>query len=89
MQPDRIAQLEEAVTKMRTELDSLMGSYYKNNFNSSQTFNKDVVFNTRLKVPSYSTAPSVSEVGDLIEVGGVLYICTVAGGTFTAVGTQS
>lgn len=84
----RVQELEELVRKLQATIDDLSGAFYKNNFTSSQVFNKDSVFSTRLRVPIYSSAPSVSEVGDLISVGGVLYICTIAGGTFTKVGSQ-
>lgn len=90
----KLQDLIETVTKLRSDLDSLSASFYKNNFSSTQSFNKDVTFNGRLKVPSHATPPAVGEIGDLIEVSGTLYICTVAGNvsspaTFTAVGTQS
>lgn len=93
-QTTTIQELSEQVVKLRSELDSLSQSFYKNNFSSSQTFSKDSVFTGRLQVPHYSSAPSVGVVGDLIEVAGVLYICTTAGtvatpAVFTAVGTQS
>lgn len=83
------AQIIEQIAKLRSDLDSLSQSFYKNNFSSSQTFTKDAVFQTRLKVPSYTTAPAVCEVGDIIEIAGKLYICTVANTTFTLVGSQT
>ena len=82
-------ELQAQVQKLRTELDNLSQSFYKNNFSSSQSFTKDVTFQTRLRVPVYSSAPAICEVGDLIAIAGVLYICTVANTTFTVVGTQS
>lgn len=82
-------ELQAQVQKLRTEIDNLSQSFYKNNFSSSQVFTKDVAFQTRLRVPVYTTAPSICEVGDLICIAGVLYICTVANTTFTIVGTQS
>jgi hypothetical protein len=84
-----IADLQAQVKKLNADLESLSSAFYKNNFSSSQTFNKDCVFQSRLKVPHYSTPPAICEVGDLIEIGGVLYICTVANTTFTVVGTQT
>jgi len=90
MKPNETQELREMITKLKSELDSLSGQFYKNNFSSSQTFNKDSVFTTRLRVPVYSGAPTVAEVGDLIAVGGILYICTSASPVvFTAVGTQT
>lgn len=82
-------ELQEQITKLQSQITDLSGAFYKNNFTSSQTFNKDCVFTSRLRVPHYTSAPTVSEVGDLIEIGGVLYICTVANATFTVVGTQT
>lgn len=89
----KIQELTDTVTKLRADLDNLNSNFYKNNFSSSQSFNKDVAFNGRLKVPSHASAPSVGEIGDLIEISGTLYICTTAGtvaspATFTVVGTQ-
>ena len=93
-QPQKIKELEEMIVKMQAQLNDLSGAFYKNNFVSSQTFNKACVFNDRLRVPVYSVAPTVAEVGDLIAVAGELYICTTAstggsGAVFTLVGTQS
>lgn len=88
---------EEILTmlnKLKSDVDSLSGAFYKNNFSGSQTFNKDAIFQTRLRVPVYSSAPSVAEVGDIICISGTFYGCTVAGSvsspaTFTVIGTQS
>jgi len=85
----KILELEEKLVKLQSQLDDLSGAFYKNNFTSSQSFNKDVTFNSRLRVPVYNSAPSICEVGDLVAIGGVLYICTVPNTTFTVVGTQS
>ncbi len=87
-------EIQDQINKLKSDLDSLSQSFYKNNFGSSQTFNKDCVFTSRLQVPHYSSAPSVGVVGDIIEVSGTLYICTIAGtvsspSTFTSVGTQT
>lgn len=86
------------ITKLESIVDNLTQQFFKNNFSSSQTFNKDAVFTTRLKLPVYTVAPSVGEVGDVISFtdgsgAGQMYICTVAGtvatpATFTKVGTQ-
>ncbi len=95
--PPQNQQLQEAIdriTRLESDISDLKQNFYKNNFSSSQIFNKDCTFTTKMKVPHYSSAPSVGEVGDLIEVGGILYICTTAGNvaspaTFTGVGTQT
>ncbi len=88
-QNQQIADLQAQISKLQSDVDNLSGSFYKNNFSSSQVFNKDCVFQTRLRVPVYSSAPAVAEVGDLISIAGVLYICTVANTTFTVCGTQT
>jgi hypothetical protein len=85
----QINELTAQVQKLSSDLQSLSSQFYKNNFSSSQTFNKACSFQDRLKVPHYTSAPAVCEVGDIIEIGGKLYICTVANTTFTMVGTQS
>lgn len=85
----QITDLQAMVAKLQSDLNSLSQTFYKNNFSSSQTFNKACVFQNRLQVPHYASAPAVCEVGDLIEIGGKLYICTVANTTFTLVGSQT
>ena len=85
----KITELEERLVKIQSQLDDLSGNFYRNNFTSSQVFNKDCIFTSRLKVPSYDSAPTVGEVGDLIEVAAELYICTSTGPVvFTLVGSQ-
>ena len=85
----QILDLQAQVQKLQSSLNDLSSQFYKNNFSSSQNFNKDAIFSSRLKIPHYSSAPSVSEVGDLIEVGGKLYIGTAVSGTFQLVGLQT
>jgi len=85
----QIKEMEDKVAKLQIELNTLSQSFHKNNFTSSQTFNKDCIFQTRLKVPSYTAAPTVAEVDDIIGVVGVLYICTsINPVVFTKVGAQ-
>ena len=69
---------EEKIALLQNDLTALTQEVYRNNFSSSQDFNKFIRFNTRLKIPHYDTVPRVGEVGELIEVGGVLYICSSA-----------
>ena len=69
---------EEKLQILQNQVDSLSQEIYRNNFSSSQDFNKFIRFNTRLKIPHYDAVPRVGEVGELIEVGGVLYICSSA-----------
>lgn len=67
---------EEQIAILRADLTALQTEVYRNNFSSSQDFNKFTRFNTRLKIPHYDAVPPVGEVGELIEVGGVLLICS-------------
>ena len=90
----QITEMQAQIQKLQSNLNDLSGAFYKNNFSSSQTFNKDCVFSSRLQVPVYSSAPSVGVIGDLIAVGGKLYICTTAGNSgspavFTLCGSQT
>lgn len=87
MQPT-IQQLQEQIVKLQTQIDTLQGAFYKNNFSAQQDFNKYSNFTTRLKIPHYATAPTTAEIGELIEVGGKLYICSSAN-IFSLVGTQT
>lgn len=76
-----IAKLQDALTGLHTE-------FYKNNFSSSQDFQKYSRFNTRLKIPHYDVLPSTSHVGELAESGGKLYVCSAVN-TWSVAGTQS
>lgn len=94
MKPNAEQELREQIQKLQSQLETLSGAFYKNNFTSSQTFNKDCVFSSRLRVPVFSSAPTTAEIGDLIAVSGELFICTTAstggsGAVFTLVGSQS
>lgn len=83
-------QLRELITKMQSQIDDLSGQFYKNNFSSSQTFNKAVSFTDRLRVPVFDSAPAVGEVGDIFALtDGDLYVCINNTPTFALVGTQS
>jgi len=89
MKPE-IQELQDQITRLSARVGELEGSISRNNFTSTQVFNKACIFTDRLKVPHYSVAPSVGEVGDLIEVGAELYICTsVNPVVFTLVGSQT
>lgn len=79
-------QIIDEISILKTRLSELEGSFYKNNFSSSQIFTKDCNFATKLKVPHYDTLPPC-QVGELLESGGTLYICS-ATDTWTVVGTQ-
>lgn len=83
-------ELREMITKLQAQVDDLSGQFFKNNFSSSQVFNKACIFNDRLKVPSFDSAPSVAEVNDVMGIAGELYICTQASPVvWTLVGSQA
>ncbi len=79
---------QETIAKLQAQLDALHGDYYKNNFPSSQDFQKASRFNTRLKIPHYDSLPVTADVGEIAESGGKLYICSAVN-TWTVAGTQS
>jgi len=84
----QIQQLQEQINRLRSDLEQLSQSFYKNNFSSEQIFNKSSNFTTKLKIPVYTSLPQC-EVGDVVCDGnGKMYIGT-ATNTFTVVGTQS
>ena len=80
--------MDSQILQIRKDLDALIQEFYKNNFSSSQDFNKYSNFTSRLKVPHYSSLPSVCEVGEIAESSGKLYVCSAAN-TWTIVGTQT
>jgi hypothetical protein len=77
----RIAQLEK-------DLRDLTDEVYRNNFSSSQDFQKKSRFNTGLRVPTLSATPATCEVGEVCCVSGKLRVCSALN-TWTIVGTQS
>lgn len=76
------------INKLAKDLADLTEEFYRNNFSSSQDFQKYSRFNTRLKVPHYASTPAKCEVGEICEVSGKLRICSAAN-TWTIVGTQT
>lgn len=92
MNPNNETQvLKDMIAKLQSQVDDLSAQFYKNNFSSSQTFNKAVSFTDRLRVPVFDSAPSVGDVGDIFALAnGDLYVCIDASPvTFALVGTQS
>lgn len=81
---------QKQIEELRKQLDALKNEFYRNNFSSSQDFQKYSRFNSRLKVPTLATAPTTCEIGELhvISTTGKLYVCSSAN-TWTIVGTQS
>ena len=66
----------EQIAILRQDLEALKSEIYRNNFSSSQDFNKFSRFTTRLKIPHYDAVPPVCESGEIIEVGGTLMVCS-------------
>lgn len=79
---------EDALTKLQEAVAALSADYYKNNFESSQDFQKYSRFNTRLKIPHYDVLPVTCHVGELAESGGKLNVCSAVN-TWSVAGTQS
>ena len=80
--------------RLRLQMGELSALVSKNNFSSTQTFNKDSIFSSRLRVPVFTVAPTVAEIGDVMCLAAELYLCTTAstagaGAVWTVVGTQS
>lgn len=81
---------QSQIDQVRKDLQSLYDEFYRNNFSSSQDFQKYSRFNSRIKVPTYATAPTICEIGELYVNSGTgkLYVCSAAN-TWSLVGTQS
>ena len=78
------------MAKLQSQVNDLTAQVYKNNFSSSQTFNKACKFTDRLNIPGFNSAPTVAEVNDIIAVAGEMYICTsINPVVFTLVGSQT
>lgn len=90
----QLAELQARVVKLESDFNNFSQQFYKNNFSSSQVFNKDCVFTGRLQAPVHSSAPSVAEVGDISCISSQLFMCTTSGtvaspAIWTLVGSQS
>jgi hypothetical protein len=81
---------ENPLDVIRRDIKQLQNAFYKNNFSTSQDFNKYSRFNTRFKVPVYATAPSVCEQGEVYvnSSAGKIYVCSSAN-TWSLIGTQT
>ena len=79
--------MQAQINRLQSEISQLSAEYYKNNFKSTQAFNKASSFTTSLMVPVYTTLPSC-EVGQICVYGGKLYVAS-ATNTWTIVGTQT
>ena len=76
---------QKKFNELEKAFNSLKDEFYRNNFSSSQDFQKYSRFNTRLKVPTLAASPSTCEVGELhvLTTNGKLYVCSAAN-TWTA-----
>jgi len=91
MNPE-IEQLKKQIEQLSSRIEEIAVIANKNNFSSTQTFNKACVFGDRLRVPVFGSAPTVAELGDVFCLSdGNLYVCTVGSSTsptWTLVGSQ-
>lgn len=78
---------QNKIERLQADLDALRSEFYRNNFNSSQDFNKYVSFNGKLKVPVLTATPTTCDIGEVCCVSGKLRVCSAAN-TWTIVGTQ-
>ena len=81
MTPEEKKLLEQVIN----DLQALNNEFYRNNFSSSQDFQKYSRFNTRIKLPTLATLPSVCDQGEacVLTTNGKLYVCS-ATNTWTA-----
>ncbi len=84
MTPDEQKQFNQ----LKKDFEALKAEYYRNNFSSSQDFQKYCRFNGRFKITHYDSLPATCEIGELAETGGELNICSAVD-TWTVVGTQT
>lgn len=78
---------QKQIDQLRQQVETLTSEFYRNNFTSSQDFNKDVRFNSFLQVPKYSALPATCEVAQVSVFNGKLYVCSAAN-TWVVAGTQ-
>ena len=80
---------QKQIDALTRDLQALNDELYRNNFTSSQDFQKYSLFNVRLKVPTYGTAPTTCEVGELYVNSGTgkAYVCSSAN-TWSLIGSQ-
>lgn len=76
---------KKAFDKAIEELRDLRADYYRNNFQSSQDFQKYSRFNTRLKIPAVASLPTTCEQSEVcvLTSNGKLYVCSTTD-TWTA-----
>lgn len=79
---------EETISGLKNDLANLSNEFYKNNFHSSQDFQKYSRFNTRLKIPNNASLPATCHVSEICVSGGIVYVCSAAN-TWTKIGTQT
>jgi hypothetical protein len=76
---------QKEIEQLKKQVEALSTEFYRNNFSSSQDFQKYSRFNTQLKLPTYASSPSTCEIGEVyVNSGnGKLYVCSSAN-TWTA-----
>lgn len=81
---------QKQIEQLKIELQTLKDEYYRNNFSSSQDFQKKSRFKSGLRVPTGTATPSTCEIGELFVVTstGKAYVCSSAN-TWSLIGTQS
>jgi hypothetical protein len=79
---------QQQIDDLKNKIQTLTDEFYRNNFSSSQDFQKKSRFNSGLRVPTLSTTPATCEVGEVCCVSGKLRVCSAVN-TWTIVGTQS
>lgn len=79
MENEKIAQLEQQIIALSSELEELKQGFFRNNFSQQQIFNKYSDFTDRIKIPVVSALAATAEVGELCAYdagsGYGLYIC--------------
>lgn len=79
---------EDTIAALQAKLDTLHGTFYQNNFASSQDFAKYSRFNSRLKIPVNTSLPATCHIGEVCSSSGKLYVCSAVN-TWTVAGSQS
>ena len=81
---------QNRINELEKKVQALNDEFYRNNFTSTQDFNKTSRFNSRLRLPVVTATPATCEIGEVCVVSstGKSYVCSAAN-TWTIIGTQS
>ncbi len=74
---------QNRINELEKKVQALNDEFYRNNFTSTQDFNKTSRFNSRLRVPVVTALPATCEIGELCSYSAKLYHCSAAN-TWTA-----